>query len=169
MDGVLVSFFDTAFRLLGRTWDDPVYTQKHAREARDEVIKKHLNFATLPPMPDFEQLWNFLKQFDPDILTAYARWDPEGSKHGKEEWNRKYLHVPSAKFHVVARKNKQFYARNPNGTVNLLIDDYQVNIDEWRARGGVGILHKNARDTIMQMKTMGYSVITTDNQYRHVG
>jgi phosphoglycolate phosphatase-like HAD superfamily hydrolase len=158
MDGVLVNFFDAAFRLLGKTWDDPAYVQKHAREARDEMIKKHMDFAHLPPMPDFEQLWNYVKHFNPDILTAYARWDPEGSTKGKQEWNRKYLHVPAAKFHVVARKNKQFYAMGQHRKPNLLIDDYIENINEWKARGGIGILHKNARDTIHQLKDLGYQV-----------
>src|SRR6185437_4638215 len=109
-DGVLVNFFDTAFRLTGKLWDDPVFADQHAREVRDEMIKKHMNFAHLPPMPDFEQLWDFVKHFNPDILTAYARWDPEGSTSGKKEWNQKYTHVPADKFHVVARRNKQFYA-----------------------------------------------------------
>lgn len=157
MDGVLCNFFDAAFRLTGKRWDDPIYVQKHAREARDEVIKKHLDFAHLPPMPDFDQLWNFVKHFDPDILTAYARWDPEGSTAGKHVWNSRYLHVPSAKFHVVSRRNKQFYATT-HGKKNLLIDDYSANIDEWKAKGGVGILHKNARDTIAQMKQLGYAL-----------
>jgi len=158
MDGVVANFFDTAFRLTGKRWDDPIYVQKHAREARDEMIKKHLDFAHLPPMPDFEQLWNFIKHFDPDILTAFARWDPEGSTRGKVEWNHKYLHVPANKFHVVSRRNKQFFAKGHDGKPNLLIDDYSANIDEWKAKGGVGILHKNARDTIAQMKQLGYAL-----------
>lgn len=117
-----------------------------------------MDFAHLPPMPDFEQLWSFIKHFQPDILTAYATWDPQGSEAGKKIWNRKYLHVPEAKFHVVSRRNKQFYAKSRTNEPNVLIDDYIANIDEWKAKGGVGILHKNARDTIAQMKAMGYQV-----------
>lgn len=156
MDGVLCNFFDSTFRLLGKRWDDPIYVQKHEREARDEIIKKHLDFGYLPPMPDFDQLWHFIKPFDPDILTAYARWDPQGSTRGKKEWNRKYLHVPEAKFHVVSRRNKQFYARSHTGKSNLLIDDYPENIREWASKGGIGVLHKNARETIAHLQDLGY-------------
>jgi hypothetical protein len=42
------------------------------------------------------------------------------------------------------------------GIPNILIDDYDQNIKEWQAKGGIGILHKNAADTIAQPKKLGY-------------
>lgn len=158
LDGVLVNFFDKAFSITGKRWDDPIYTQKHEREARNEMIKRHLDFAHLPVMPDFDQLWNFIKHFSPDILTAFATWDPQGSERGKKIWCHRYLQVPDVRIHVVSRKNKQFYARAKNNQPNVLIDDYSANIEEWANRGGIGILHKNARDTIAKMKAIGFQV-----------
>ena len=35
-----------------------------------------------------------------------------------------------------------------------MIDDRQDNIDAWESEGGVGILHKNARDTINELKKL---------------
>ena len=37
----------------------------------------------------------------------------------------------------------------------ILIDDFASNIKRWEAAGGIGILHKNANDTIQQLKKLG--------------
>ena len=45
-----------------------------------------------------------------------------------------------------------------NGPVaNLLIDDRATTIERWRARGGVGVLHKPGRssETIAQLQALG--------------
>jgi hypothetical protein len=56
---------------------------------------------------------------------------------------------------LVLRKQKQDFAKK-NGIPNILIDDYPENIREWEAKGGIGILHKNAADTIARLKKLGY-------------
>ena len=38
---------------------------------------------------------------------------------------------------------------------SILIDDMQKNIDQWKAAGGIGILHTNAKDTIKKLKDLG--------------
>ena len=37
---------------------------------------------------------------------------------------------------------------------NILIDDRPENIEAWESEGGIGILHKNARDTINEIKKL---------------
>ena len=65
--------------------------------------------------------------------------------------------MPSEKFHVVARKNKQNYAYDAiNNKPNILIDDHLQNITEWKAAGGIGIFHTNALSTILQLKNLGF-------------
>ena len=39
--------------------------------------------------------------------------------------------------------------------IHILIDDRKSNIEEWRANGGIGILHTSATDTISQLKKLG--------------
>ena len=53
-----------------------------------------------------------------------------------------------------------------------MIDDRQSNIDAWESEGGIGILHKNARDTINELKRLrsGLKVVEseveTDEEYK---
>ena len=38
---------------------------------------------------------------------------------------------------------------------NRLIDDLENTINEWNDKGGIGILHTSAADTIKQLKDLG--------------
>jgi len=86
-------------------------------------------WSELEFMPDGKQLWDYIKKYTPYILTA-PTFNPE-SKEGK--------HVKAE----YSRKNR------------ILIDDRAATIDDWRAKGGVGILHTSAADTIEQLKQLG--------------
>jgi hypothetical protein len=48
---------------------------------------------------------------------------------------------------VPAAQKAKFAAPN-----HILIDDMEKNITAWEAAGGIGILHKNATDTINTLK-----------------
>jgi hypothetical protein len=43
-----------------------------------------------------------------------------------------------------------------NGEPALLIDDYIKNINQFKARGGIGIHHISAASTISQLKKLGF-------------
>jgi len=59
--------------------------------------------------------------------------------------------MPGVKLTLAQAYLKKNYAA-PN---HILIDDRKSNIDEWRAEGGIGILHTSAADTIRQLKKLG--------------
>ena len=48
-------------------------------------------------------------------------------------------------------EDKQNYS-SPN---SILIDDRPSNIEQWRNKGGIGILHINTNDTLKQLKKYG--------------
>lgn len=89
-------------------------------------------------MPYATQLWDALKPYNPEILTAYPDngWKEAGV--GKTVWARTVL-GGNPVVHAVARSQKKDYAKQRDGTPNILIDDMERNIDEWERAGGVGI------------------------------
>jgi hypothetical protein len=157
-DSVLVDFYRGTHDILGGAWDDPRWKGPERRAERGRIINSHPNFwSTLPPERDYDQLWSFIKNFSPHILTAYPDWDKEGAQKGKWEWNQKHTKVPHDRFHCVERENKRYYAKDGVAKPNVLIDDFPQNILEWTRAGGIGILHTSAADTIQKLKKLGFS------------
>ena len=71
------------------------------------------------------------------------------------ESNKKNTKFKRAKIHLVKRAQKQSYAKTGDKP-NVLIDDYDKNIKEWEANGGIGIHHTNVGTTIGKLKRLGY-------------
>ena len=154
MDGVLVDLYRGLRNVLGREYT-PDEWHKNSEEKK-EIIRNHPNFwETLPPMEDFSTLWSFIEQFKPNIITAYAEWDMEDCCREKLIWIQKYC-ASHNKFYCVARKEKQLFAVSPEGRPNVLIDDFKLNIEEWRAAGGIGVMHHDAASTVMKLKNLGF-------------
>ena len=59
--------------------------------------------------------------------------------------------MPGTTLILSPRANKQDYAKENS----ILIDDLKPTIDEWNAKGGIGILHTSAESTIKQLKELG--------------
>ena len=101
-------------------------------------------WADLPWMSDGRQLWNAIKGSKPTILTKAPRNNPYAPGN-KKSWVRKNLgDVPT----IVVTGTKSGHAEKGH----ILIDDMEKNISEWRARGGIGILHKNTSATLAELK-----------------
>ena len=100
-------------------------------------------------MPDGQELWSYIKKYKPNILSAPS-WDPS-SKVGKEAWCKINLKNDYKKLYLYSRANKQLFSASNR----ILIDDMEQTINEWNAKGGVGILHTSAASTINQLKKLG--------------
>ena len=144
MDGVLVDFDKGYYNLTGTeaSFDtDP-------KQFWDPITKAGAAFwIKLPWMPDGKQLWDYIKQYNPDLLSAPSR--EESSKMGKRIWVKREL--PGAKLILRSADRKQEFA-TPN---SILIDDRADNIQRWKDAGGIGIVHTSAADTIQQLKDLG--------------
>lgn len=103
----------------------------------------------LEPMEDAFVLWNFVKPYDPEILSAYG--DPKfGAREQKIKWIAKHL-GSTVRANLVQRSvDKAVFAR-PN---IILIDDKRKALDPFIAAGGIGILHTSAADSIAQLKAI---------------
>ena len=104
-------------------------------------------WATLPWTAGGKKLWAYIRQFDPEILTApMDKGGKTGSLPGKLQWVEKNLKISSER--VNFEHDKWKYATSDDGKQNILIDDFESKISPWRAAGGIGILHLNADNTI---------------------
>ena len=148
MDGVLTDF-DAAFEKVSGGIPPRTYETKYGKDKFWEIvdIKGVGYWVGMPWMPDGKQYWDYIKEYKPILLSSPSR--SETSRLGKRLWVRNQL--PGTKLILAQAKDKQNYARKNR----ILIDDRKSNIDEWRAQGGVGILHTSAADTIRQLKELG--------------
>ena len=146
MDGVLVDFDGGYEKLTGMT-------TREADEKGPEFFWKPISKAgakwwiTLNWMPDGKQLWDYVKKYNPELLSAPSR--EEASKMGKRIWVKREL--PGAKLILRSADKKQEFA----SPTSILIDDREKNIEQWEAAGGIGILHTDAASTIKKLKELG--------------
>jgi len=145
MDGVLADFESGYEKLTGI---DLRGEFKKGDDFWDPISKAGVGFwAGLKWMPDGQELWNYLKPYKPDLLSAPSRED--SSRIGKHVWVKHK--IPGTKLILRYAKQKQELATPES----ILIDDRQVNIDQWEAAGGIGILHTSTANTIQQLQKLG--------------
>ena len=97
-------------------------------------------------MPYAEQLWDALSAYSPDLLTAVPdSWKSAGI--GKTSWARENL-SGRPEVLAVSREDKRKYAKQKDGTPNVLIDDMEKNIREWNAAGGLGIRYISGKTAV---------------------
>jgi len=147
MDGVLCDFEKRFEDLTGLSPN--TYKDKHGLNEFWKVIDKDgVRFwAGMSWMPDGEQLYNYIKPNLYSLLSSPS-FD-NSSRLGKRLWVKNK--IPLTKLILAARKNKQDYSEENA----ILIDDLKPTIDEWNAKGGIGILHTSAESTIKQLKELG--------------
>ncbi len=148
MDGVLTDF-DASFKKASDGIAPRDYEKKFGKDKFWELIDGGGvgYWVGMPYMPDGETYWNYIKDYDVELLSSPSRSNT--SRLGKRLWVRN--NMPGVKLTLAQAYLKKNYAA-PN---HILIDDRKSNIDEWRAAGGIGILHTSAADTIQQLKKLG--------------
>jgi tRNA nucleotidyltransferase (CCA-adding enzyme) len=150
MDGVLADFFGVWNKMMGvKHWKNIPDVNKALQKIKDTDDF----WINLPMTSNAKNLLNAIKQFKGkyNILSAPLPGDPN-SEPQKREWIKKHLGMfPPAK--IIIDHNKAAYAKQSDGTSNVLIDDFGENINKWQNAGGVGIQHKNIEvgDTISKL------------------
>jgi hypothetical protein len=147
MDGVLCDF-DTRFKQFGGSTPKE-FEAKNSTEKFWEIIHKAGAefWSEMPWMPDGKQLWSYIEKYKPSLLSAPSR--DYSSRYGKRLWVQN--NISGTKLILANREKKQNYS----GKNKILIDDRTDNISEWTSRGGIGILHTSATNTIEQLKQLG--------------
>ena len=147
MDGVLVDF-ERGYAELTNT--KPAKSFNGKAEFWEPISKAGAQWwANLNWMPDGKELWSYIKKYTPNILSSPSQ-DPS-SKVGKEAWLKMNLQGGYKKAYFYGRANKQLFSDKNR----ILIDDLPNTINEWNAKGGIGILHTSAANTIKELKKLG--------------
>ncbi len=134
MDGCITDF-DKRFTSLNPEKLSPSqYQTKYGIEKFWNFIDKENGvkfWVGIPWMKDGKQLWDYIKKYEPIILSAPSRNNE--SRLGKRLWMKNNL--PGIKLILAAANKKQNYSRKNS----ILIDDRPDNIEQWRSQGGKGI------------------------------
>ena len=145
MDGVLADFESGYEELTGI---DLKGEFKKGDDFWDPIKVAGVGFwAGLKWMPGGQELWDYLKPFNPQLLSAPSR--EQSSRIGKHVWVKHK--IPGTKL-ILRYANQKQQLATPE---SILIDDRQINIDQWEAAGGIGILHTSTANTIQQLQKLG--------------
>ena len=140
MDGVLVDFFNEWARLVGvKSYRD--ISKRDIPKALKKIVDTPNFWEDLPTLSGYKDLLQTIKAVKGryKILSSPLANDPNVDP-GKREWVRKHLGFFRPE-KVIIDHNKSKYAKKPDGSPNLLIDDFGKNINAWQSAGGIAIKH----------------------------
>jgi beta-phosphoglucomutase-like phosphatase (HAD superfamily) len=144
MDGVIADFVKRYKELYNML---PKEAEKHKKFDKffDEFIATQ-QFASLDLMPGAEEGLEFLRKAN--VLTQMLTSSASEKRHDDiSKQKMLWLEKHGITFHpiiVPGKRLKQNYA-TPDA---ILIDDTEINITQWTAKGGIGILHKDWMSTM---------------------
>ena len=149
LDEVLVDFMRGANAAVGGDF------RRMDKDERWNKVNQTKGFwPNLGWKPNAKRLHSFIIKYNPHVLSAYTGRD-NTSKVGKIKWLKKNTRFKRGNIHLVLRSQKKSYATT-NEKPNILIDDYDRNIREWTAAGGIGIRHTDVGKTISELKRLGF-------------
>ncbi|QIG70699.1 putative 5'3'-deoxyribonucleotidase protein [Rhizobium phage RHph_I1_18] len=148
LDGVCADFDAYYLHLFGAP----------AASHSDPVLWKNINdygtfFRDLPVMTGALAFYTNLRELDyePIVLTACPKTNYADAARQKRAWAREHIDEGIFVLPVLGGKNKALFMHRPG---DVLVDDFQKNIDAWIAEGGVGITHIDFPTTMR--KIAGY-------------
>lgn len=146
LDGVLAGFDEAIERVIDVS-KLPRDEDNKPELGRDDWFRLKREWPTfwadLPYEPHAQELWRIIGK-TASILTGIPAVWPDAAT-GKRIWVRRMLpkfgYNKTQEFIAGPAKEKQRYAKNTDGTSNILIDDRPKNIARWNEAGGIGILY----------------------------
>ena len=152
MDGVLANFYAGVTAATGHA--EP---RELALQDIEDAMASFAGtdfFYTLPKYEQTDQLIAMVNQMsggDWYILSSPLKYDREGSAKHKAAWVKKYLKIQPKGMHFTGDKAQ--FATQPDGTPNILIDDYPKYLEKWTNAGGIGVKYKGHAGNIGDVKS----------------
>ena len=158
MDGVLADF-DRGVRELCGMEPQPQTgkTDPHQDDLMWDAIRKVGRFYDkLELMPGAKEMFGRIwEKYGSrcEILTGIPKPERGILTAGEDKirWMRRML-SEDVKVNIVLRKEKLQYCTGPE---SVLIDDREDTIRDWEEKGGTGILHVGAKETLEKMEELG--------------
>ena len=154
LDGVMSDLRKKWSELVGQPFSQERYTSDRqfrnlVWKTTNRALKQGIEvWYDLDLMPDAMTLWQHLRPYDVEVLTATGRSHMDKIKDMKHRWVADNI-SPLVKVNTTRDGvDKAEYADENS----ILIDDQQKNIDAWEREGGIGILHTSAENTIQQLR-----------------
>lgn len=156
MDGVLADFFGPIAKHHGVDhWRDSRKVRRANKDKIDKLAKEPGYFLNLKPMSCAGRLIKGILDMTGrySILSSPLLTDVEQSSAEKAEWLDRHLGKNPPRS-IIFDHEKFKFARQADGTPNILIDDWDSNIHLWEANGGIGILYNNdnCRQALKQLQ-----------------
>ena len=146
MDGVIVNFDEGIKQLCG------AYPWELARpQMWQKVIETPDYWVNLAQLPHAEALISYLRPKGFKILTGLPVYGYEKAAREKLLWIRKHF-GDGVEVICCLTKDKSSYCQKGD----VLIDDREQTIKEWRAAGGIGIYHTSWENTLVELQKYGY-------------
>ena len=139
LDGVIFDFRKLAVKLVGHEFPEGSHYIWPA------IQKVPRFFQDLELLPDAMELWEAMKPYNPQILTAIPRRD---TMPFAEEDKRIAVAKHLGKDVVVKIGPHARDKQNHCTPGAILIDDNVINIAQWGLKGGIGIFHVNTKRTL---------------------
>ena len=152
MDGVLTNFESRFEHFTGKS--PKQYEKEFGLEQFWHLIDSKIGvrfWVGMDWMPQGKKLWDFIKPYQPDLLTSPSR--DNSSRLGKNLWVKNNLSPKPRTIFAYSADKQRFASEN-----RILIDDKKSNINEWNAQGGIAIRCKDGDVTsvINELKELGY-------------
>lgn len=151
MDGVIADFDHGFIEIAGMS---PESVDDNELWSRISARGKSRFFSELPWMPGGQELWQFVTQnfLQVKILTALGKSDAQDKQTstGKRQWLQKNIpDLQDSDIIMVPNKHKKRHYSKPG---DIIIDDTESTIHEWNKKGGIGILHRTASETLSKLR-----------------
>ncbi len=142
-DGVLADFDKGATAILGLP--PRAFEKRHGLGRFWQKLAQAPDFYfSLPLMDDAMELFDAVKHLDPVILTGLPRGNWAADQ--KKRWAEK--HFPGTPIITTMARDKRNHAKPGD----VLVDDQLKHSALWEEAGGVFIHHKNAQQSIEQLR-----------------
>jgi hypothetical protein len=144
LDGVLADFDRGVKAMTGKRPE-----QLPLKQMWRALAKAPDFYGTLEMMHDAELLWAFCRPYDPTILTGLplGAWAPEQ----KRRWVARMLGPEVRVITCMSRDKHKF-----SGPGHVLVDDRASTRESWERAGGTFILHIGAKQSIRELKALGF-------------